>query len=387
LISVNERLNSSVWLLLAIACLAFSSLRAETPDRVELEARLDSLRAEIEDIRHRLDRALGERDQALDLLARSDRAVSEAERVRRRTLNEIELLNEQLETLRRQQEQIAASVSDSARLLSTQLSLAYRQGGQSRLKLLLNQEDLRQLNRQLAYHGYLTRARVSLMDDLSQSLRALNESQQALELRQTELAALAERQQVEIETLGQARQAREQALSVVESRIRTDQQVLVELEQDAAELAALLDQLATALADIPPEIEVPAFADLRGQLPMPINGQLAYRFGDHRAGDLSWNGWLIRAAQGADVQAIAYGRVAYADWLRGYGLILIIDHGDGFMSLYAHNEALLRDVGDWVGPGDAIATIGNSGNSSENGLYFELRRNGQPINPAAWLSR
>jgi murein hydrolase activator len=114
---------------------------------------------------------------------------------------------------------------------------------------------------------------------------------------------------------------------------------------------------------------------------------LLHRFGEHRAGDLSWNGWLIQAQGGQEVSAVAYGRVAYADWLRGYGLILILDHGDGFMSLYAHNEALLRDVGDWVRPGDLIATVGNSGGVAETGVYFELRRNGRPVNPSGWFAR
>lgn len=375
---------------LALGLLAWAGLlsaSAEPADRVRLESQLEQLRTEIGSIRQQLESSLLERDQALDQLASADRSVSDAERARRLTLGQIERLDEQIQVLSQQLEDLGESVADSARLLAAQLLLAYRQGGQSRLKLLLNQEDLRQLNRQLAYHGYLTRARVRLMDALAESLQALSQSRQELALRQDELAVMAQRQGEEITALGQARGQRERALAQVEARIRTEQQSLAELEQDAADLAALLDQLATALADIPPEIEVAAFADLRGQLPMPVDGRLIHRFGDHRAGDLSWNGWLIEAPQGREVKAIAYGRVAYSDWLRGYGLIMIIDHGDGFMSLYAHNESLLRDVGDWVGPGALLATVGNSGSGGEAGVYFELRRNGQPINPSAWLRR
>lgn len=377
-------LRIGAWLM---APVLFALVTAAWPqDRAELEGRLENLRGEIEQIRERLDGSLRERDQALDRLASADRAVSDAERARRNTRNEISDLESRIASLESEQQSLGESVAETASLLSRQLVLAYRQGGQSRLKLLLNQEDLRQLNRHLAYHGYLTRARVRVMDRLAEDLGALRQSQANLEQRRGELEALARRQGEEIESLAEARRSREQALVAVDARIRTEQQQLSELEQDAAELAELLDQLATALADIPPEIEIPAFADLRGQLPMPVSGRLLHRFGEHRAGDLSWNGWLIQAQGGQEVSAVAYGRVAYADWLRGYGLILILDHGDGFMSLYAHNEALLRDVGDWVRPGDLIATVGNSGGVAETGVYFELRRNGRPVNPSGWFS-
>ncbi|MCH8476991.1 MAG: peptidoglycan DD-metalloendopeptidase family protein, partial [Wenzhouxiangella sp.] len=205
---------------------------------------------------------------------------------------------------------------------------------------------------------------------------------------QEELEALAERQQQDIDRLESARAERQTALALVEQRIQSRQEELSALENDAAELARLIDELAQALADIPPEIEVPAFSELRGQLDQPVAGGTSQRrFGEPRAGELVWSGWLYAAPGGTEVRAVAYGRVAYADWLRGYGLILILEHGDGFMSLYAHNEALLRDVGDWVRPGEVIATVGDTGGAGQTGLYFELRRDGQPINPAGWIRR
>jgi len=167
--------------------------------------------------------------------------------------------------------------------------------------------------------------------------------------------------------------------------IQTDEQILASLEADAERLQALLEDLADVLADIPPQIESTPFAELRGQLPKPVSGPLRARFGDIRSGNARWDGWLIAAEEGREVQAIAYGRVAYSDWLRGYGLIMIIDHGDGFMSLYGHNQALLADVGDWVSPGQAIALVGNSGGETESGVYFQLRRDGETINPARWI--
>ncbi|OAB56815.1 hypothetical protein AY599_06505 [Leptolyngbya valderiana BDU 20041] len=266
------------------------------------------------------------------------------------------------------------------------MNFIYRQGGQSRLKLLLNQDDPRTLNRQLAYQGYLSRRRLAVVEDLQSTAASLQANRDRLLEERTELERLAARQDANIRRLAEARGVRESALEVIERRVQTNQEQLVELQNDERELARLLDQLAASLADIPPDADVPSIADLRGQLPRPIAGQPRHRFGDRRSGELTWNGWLIPAETGTDVEAIGHGRVAYADWLRGYGLILIIDHGDGFMSLYAHNEALLRDVGDWVNPGEVIASVGNTGGVETTGLYFELRRNGDPINPARWLA-
>lgn len=359
---------------------------AVTSEREQMEERLQSLRSEIEIIRVRLDEALGERDEALDALAQAEREVSAVERARRQTETGIVQVNEELTALTAEAAALEGQVALSAQALSRQLVLAYRRGGQSRLKLMLNQDDPRQLNRHLAYHGYLSRSRIDLMNELGQVLERLTRTRREQEVQRDQLQTLAEQQDHELRQLATARAAREESLKAVEGRVRTRQQALSELEQDAAELALLLDELASALADIPQDAEVPAITDLRGQLPLPVSGRLLQRFGDPRAGELAWNGWLIEAAVGSDVGAIAYGRVAYSDWLRGYGLILIIDHGDGFMSLYAHNEALLRDVGDWVRPGDVIASVGNASGSGQPGLYFELRHKGQPVNPAGWMS-
>ncbi len=376
--------------LIALLWLVLSPIAAaqdNEADKARLAERLDAVRAEIETIRQRLDQALGERDLALDALAESERAVSDAERARRQTLDDLERTSQDIERLDNEIAELELSIGASALALANQLALAYRQGGQSRLKLLLNQDDPRQINRHLAYHGYLSRQRLNLIDTLRSTALALAESRSELEQRQIELGVLDQSQQANLARLESAREQREAALVEVEKRVQTRQQQLAELEQDERELAALLDQLAASLADIPPEADVPSMADLRGRLPHPLaGGKPLHRFGERRAGELVWNGWLVPAPVGTDVKAVGYGRVAFADWLRGYGLILIIDHGDGFMSLYAHNEALLRDVGDWVSPGDVVASAGNSGGVAESGLYFELRRNGEPINPGAWLS-
>ncbi len=358
---------------------------AETPE--EIEARLDQLRSEISSIQERIDRDLGERDRRLEDLAAAERQVSSTRRAVRETADRLQTIQREIEALKVRRAELETEVAEHAHSLAVQLAMAYRHGGGSRLKMLLNQDDPRRVARQLAYHGYLTRARLDAMEDLDDALERLAATTgELLEQQHDEQTALEQRED-ELDALESARQRREQALAQLEGRIQDDRERVAELKEDAAELSRLLDDLAVALADVPPDFEVASFSELRGDLPVPVNGRLVRSFGEQRGGGLQWSGWLFRASAGEPVQAVAHGRVAYADWLRGYGLLLILDHGEGFMSLYAHNESLLRDVGDWVGPGEAISTVGNTGRADDFGVYFELRRDGRPIDPVNWLAR
>lgn len=365
---------------------AWAQTQAEL-DSTELEQRLDLLRTEIARIRDNLADTLRERDAEAEALAEAERSVSAAERQRRDTLELIGTLNQRIERLEDRRGELEGSVSEAASALGRQLTFVHRQGGQSRLKLMLNQDDWRQINRHLAYHGYLTRARLGLVEELRDALSDLEANRLEWVTERAALEQVAAEQADALARLDAARSRRADALAAIERQVVSERQRLQSLEQDAEELSRLIEELADALADIPPDIEATNLSEQRGQLPMPVKGPVRQRFGSRRAGELVWNGWLIAADRETEIRAVAHGRVAYADWLRGYGLILIIDHGEGFMSLYAHAEALLRDVGDWVRPGDVIATVGNSGGVPESGLYFELRRDGRPVDPASWLAR
>ncbi len=380
-----KTLRVAIALLVALTSAIALALDERSPE--EIEARLDELRQEIEAIQQRLDRNLGERDRHLEELADAERRVSSARRQVRSTATSLEQTEEAIEQLQQRRGELEEESGEHAQALARQLAVAYRQGTDSRLKMLLNQDDPRRLSRQLAYHGYLTRARLDVMDRLNESLEALMQTGRDLDEQHEQQRRLLDRQETELTELEQAQSERERALAQLESRIRDDRERIDDLEEDAAELSHLLEQLATALADVPPDFDVAPFAELRGELPVPVQGSVVRSFGDRRGGDMQWSGWLIRAEAGEPVQAIAHGRVAYADWLRGYGLILIVDHGDGYMSLYAHNESLLRDVGDWVNPGETVATVGNSGGVSEAGIYFELRHEGRPLDPVGWVDR
>lgn len=359
---------------------------AHATDQAELEARLEQLRKEILRIQARLDSDLASRDEIQLELAQAERAVTEAERRRRTTEQSLLETTARISELEGRIESINAEAAEVSELLARQLRLAHQQGGQSRLKLMLNQDDPRALGRQMAYHGYLSRSRLALLVELEALHQRLRDSRGELDREMHQLGELEARQRMELGSLEVARTERDTAMRRLEQRIESQSSQLAAMEGDAEELEHLIEQLARALRDIPMDIEVPSILTLQGQLPLPVQGPLKRRFGDARGGELRWNGWLIDAEAGAVVRAIAHGRVAYGDWLRGYGMLLIIDHGDGIMSLYGHNESLLRRVGDWVGPGDEIAIVGQSGGTGP-GLYFELRRDGRPLNPVAWLVR
>ncbi|RFF30943.1 murein hydrolase activator EnvC family protein [Wenzhouxiangella sediminis] len=375
-------------LLLAAALSAspLAPLRAQE-DREAVEAELEEVRAEIAEIQSRIDESLGNRDRLLEGLADAERAVGRARRAQAETDQALSEVRGEIVTLESRQDELEAQVGERAGELAVQLVTAYRQGSQSRLKMLLNQDDPRRLSRRLAYHGYLSRARLSAIEELRETVAALERTRRELADEAERLGELLAERKRETQRLESAMGQREEALAALDRRLASDREQLADLERDAAELTRLLEQLADVLADVPADVEIPPFAELAGELDMPVSGRVLEAFGDHRSGELLWTGWLIDVDTGEEVRSVAHGRVAYADWLRGYGLLLIIDHGDEYMSLYAHNEALMRDVGDWVAPGDVVALAGRSGGVDNPALYFELRKGGRPVDPAAWIQR
>lgn len=376
----------SAFVAAALLGIAVSSTRAQE-DREVVAAELDRVRSEIDQIQSRIDANLGDRDRLLGQLAEAERAVGRARRAQLETDQALTAVRSEIAGLESRRSTLEEQAGERASELALQLVTAYRQGSQSRLKMLLNQDDPRRLSRRLAYHGYLSRARLAAIEELRDTVAALETTRAELAAEAERLSSLLEERREETRRLETAMAQREEALGALENRLASDRERLADLERDAAELTQLLEQLADVLADVPADIAIPPFQELRGQLEMPVSGRVQQAFGDHRSGELRWTGWLIDADTGDEVKSIAHGRVAYAEWLRGYGLLLIIDHGDEFMSLYAHNEALMLDVGDWVAPGDVVALAGRSGGVSESALYFELREGGRPVDPAGWINR
>lgn len=271
--------------------------------------------------------------------------------------------------------------------LAEQIRASYRLDSQSRLKLILNQDSPAQLGRMLAYYDYINRAQLDKISGLREALTTLETMQQSIDLELSQLAMVQTEQRAVMNQLDQQRKQRRTLLVALDQRIDDKESRLRELERNQQDLETLLERLTDVLADIPADLgKHLGVARQKGRIPMPVKGPVRHAFGQSRGGGLHWQGWLIAAVAGSEVSAVAYGRVAFADWLRGYDLLIIIDHGEGFMSLYGHNESLLYEAGDWVEPGEIISVVGvRTGN--DQGLYFELRKNGKSVDPAAWLAR
>ena len=265
------------------------------------------------------------------------------------------------------------------------MKAAYEIGNQAYLKVLLNQEDPNEIDRMMTYFDYFNEARAGqirryneTIDELDMVTAALSE---AVETLTQDKMRLADRQQ----SLIKIQAERRQTLSLLIAQIRDTGGEISRLEADQARLEQLLDRLQRSLANIPAPGSTKPFSGMLGKLMMPVAGPITHKFGARRNdGKLRWDGVFIDADEGEPVYAVHYGRVVFSDWLRGFGLLMIISHGDGYMSLYGHNQALYRETGEWVTAGDVIATVGDSGGQIRTGLYFEIRINGKPANPQKW---
>jgi len=376
------------WLLAPILVAAFwPALPAPAQTAEEVEAELDQLTEEIQAISRRLERERARRDDEQAALARVERELSRIALDLRGTRARLARARARKLELATRAQTLEAAVEERRARVAEQLRIAYRTGLRSRLKSLLNQEDPAEISRVLALHGYLGRARLDAISSLEDELRQLQSVRAEQREVARELQALAERQAESKARQDKALAERQGALAALDASIRDQAARLTEMRESAEDLEALLGELANALADIPPDTEIEDFANLKGELAMPVDAPVRAAFADRRNGDVTWQGWLIETELGEPVRAVAYGRVAYADWLRGYGMMLIIEHGDGYMTLYGQNQSLVAEVGDWVGPGDVIALAGNTGGNSAPGLYFQIRREGRPVDPAGWIDR
>ena len=269
--------------------------------------------------------------------------------------------------------------------LAGQLRAAYMIGREEPLKLLLNQKDPKLAGRMFAYYGYFGRARAGQIREIEQNVQRLGELDTELAAEDSRLAQLEKEQKSQLAELEGARQHRSVVLASLEAESHTRAEGLERLRSQQAGLEKLLKELREALQKFPPVDTNDAFARLRGKLAWPVNGRVVARFGETRAGGVKWDGVLVATERGSPVRAVYQGRVIYADWLPGLGLLTIVDHGDGYMSLYGHNERLYKGVGEQVAAGDAIASAGDSGGTTRPELYFEIRKGGRPVDPRPWF--
>jgi septal ring factor EnvC (AmiA/AmiB activator) len=377
-------------LLIALALAAPAALAQGAPERAQREAaaqkRLDTLRAQIKAIAREQRELETERGDAAKSLREADGKVNEAVRALRRTEAGIATQELELQQLEEKKARLESGLSEQREALAALVRSAYALGRHEQLKLLLAQDRMSDLARVLAYHRYFQADRQQRITGLLAELRELAAvAQQIIDQRQI-LEAARLQQQTELDALEAQRGERAGVLAKVESLFKDRAARLAALGRDEKAVLKLLGQLRDAVADIPRQVDDNRpFATRRGQLGRPLTGTALAAFGGRLPDGRTSDGLLIAGTAGAEVRAVAPGRIAYSDWLKGYGLLTIVDHGDGWMSLYAFNDALLKDVGDWVRGGDPLATVGSSGGQGRPALYFELRRNGQPQDPKPWL--
>ncbi|HSN19921.1 MAG TPA: peptidoglycan DD-metalloendopeptidase family protein [Usitatibacter sp.] len=395
-----RRVVAALLFLVSLAPLAAPSPK----DAAASEERLKSLRARIEKLQADLSAAEESRGEARDRLRATDRAMSEAHRALFELRQKRADLEAQLAAIEGREAKAREALDEQQALAAKLLRLQYMQGSTDRLRLILEGRDPEAAARHLQYYGYIQRARADLIGGLKreeQELAQLQDDARARrdQLAQNEVEQARESRRIEKERAGRAATVAKLAGEISRNRRRIDQ-----LKRDEARLAKLVESIARALAERSKQgagkggeavdrvadasLASRPFTSLKGRLHLPVRGRLMNHYGERReATGTAWKGLFIRAVTGETVRAVADGLVVYADWLRGFGNLLILDHGGGYMSLYANNEGLLRRVGEKVRAGDPIANVGASGESPDSGLYFELRRDGKPFDPLKWTAR
>ena len=260
-------------------------------------------------------------------------------------------------------------------------------GSQEKIKLLLNQRDPATLGRVMTYYTYLNDYRAGNIESVTARIRELAGLRSQVAAEEARLADLAKTQREELTALAGAQQERQDLLVALRDKIASEGREIDRLAAQEQDLARLIAELTTILSDYPISSEEP-FSEFRGRLTWPVAGTLIRDFGQPRiGGQLKWNGVVLAASRGEEVRSVYHGRVAFADWLAGMGLLVIVDHGEGYMTLYGYNETILKNAGDWVAPGDVLATVGDSGGQAQAGLYFEIRQDTKPLNPRRWVTR
>lgn len=355
--------------------------------KTEAESRLKQLQTQISGLKKELERNRTTLSDEQKALRDADLEI-QANALELRKLESTRQTHEtEFSNLDTERQDYLNSLDQRRTLLAKQIMAAYRLGRESRLKLVLNQDSPALLSRTLAYYDYFSRSQTSQIAELREVIETLNTMQTKINIELSAIDEVQKDQQAVLDEMTNQRNERQVIIDSLSSQINTDETRLAEMQTNRKDLEALLERLSDALADIPADLgKRLGPGDLKGQMPIPVKGRVKHAYGQPRTAGLHWQGWLIGASSGSEVSAIAYGRVAYSDWLRGYGLLMIIDHGDGFMSLYANNESLLRGVGDWVEPGATISTVGSNPLNGD-GLYFEIRKNGKAMDPAVWLKR
>ncbi len=387
--------------LVLVFCLASPALGSVDSKRQELA----ELRQRIEQLKKEIEQAAEDRSEAADALRQTEQRISDLNRNLHQLGEHLQALNKELAALNVAERQTQADLDAQQRALAQLLRTQHAQPGSDALRLLLSGRDPAEISRQLVYLRYVGQARQEVIRAHQQTLSRLRTLHTQIEQRRQSLAEARKEQLRQRQALEAQKRDRQLVLNRLSEQIRAQRRQVSTLIRDEERLARLIERLARMAAKParppPPKGKAPEqrvtevanaslanyeFAKLKGRLALPVAGEILSRYGQPReGGGPAWKGVFIRAPQGREVRAVGDGRVAFADWLRGFGNLLILDHGNGYLSLYSNNESLYKQVGELVRAGDVIATVGNTGGQEEPGLYFELRHQGRPFDPLTWV--
>ncbi len=371
-------------LLLALIFLACFQLALG--DEREEQKKLKAVSSDIRNIENALQKNAGKRERLNHQLRKAEIERGRIQKTIAELENQLAAFSRELSALRSEQSELEANKQKQQQLIYQQINMAYRLGREEPVKLLLNQEDPDRLARSLKYYNYFLTARAEKLDRYIETLDRLSLLAGEIDTKTSQLQERREQLKSEEKQLEASQNQRTSLLAELKQQSTTDRQRLAELQKERARLVEVLDAIDRAIANIPlPETALP-FKQSRGKMQWPVAGKLRHSFGSRRNAKMTWDGWFLEAPEGKTIRAVHSGRVVFSDYLRGYGLLVIVDHGEGYMSLYAHNQVLLKETGDWVSTADSIARAGNSGGQTMSGLYFEIRHNGKPTNPKGWLT-
>ncbi|TVZ37285.1 septal ring factor EnvC (AmiA/AmiB activator) [Alteromonadaceae bacterium 2753L.S.0a.02] len=355
-------------------------------DEAADRARLEQVKKSIAKLKAQLEATKSDRDKLLSTLEKSEKQIGELSKKAESLKTELDEQQGNLNQLRDERSSLQTQKKHQQVQVSQHINSAYRLGQQSNMRLLLNQQDPSTVTRNLKYYDYLIRARADKIDAFAHTIDRINVIEPEIAYQTQKLEANHRKLEQQKSQLQQAQSARKNTLAKLNTEIKGHDQQLRSMYSDRQRLEQLLNQVSQWLEDIKVPQSTASFADLKGKLPWPTNGSILKNYGSTRvSGKLSWEGMLIASQPGNPVYAVHHGRIIFSDYLRGHGLLIIIDHGSSYMTLYAHNQALYKELGEWVDGGDVIASVGNSGGQQQAALYFELRYKGEPTNPKRWF--
>lgn len=349
---------------------------------------LAKLQKDISLLKSSLEEFKGKRAQFQKALKRSELAIGQIGRKISAIKGQIARQEKLLDNLKERQQQLKKDSNQQQELIAQQIRIAYQLGRQKKIKVILNQEDPATVNRAITYLDYFNKARITLMTEFAATITELNSLEPTIIEEKSRLEDSRLDLDKQYASLEQERSVRENAIAALNATITTKGAQLSDAEKERTRLEKLLKAVEEAVANLKLPADYKDFAKRKGQMKWPVLGRISNSFGTPRTkGGMRWQGVTLKAKAGNNVRAIHHGRVVFADWFGSSGLLIIVDHGEDYMSLYAHNESLLRETGDWVRAGEPLATVGVSGGQMEPALYFEIRHNGKAINPKYWIKK